>query len=165
MPQVILTTTLGAITLELDPEKAPETVENFLNLVRSKHYDETIFHRVIPGFMVQGGGFTAHLSQKKTGKEIRNEATNGLLNVRYSVAMARTSNPHSASAQFFINVADNAFLNHTAPTPSGWGYAVFGNVVEGFEVVDRIASVKTGVTGGLSDIPLDPIIILSAKAS
>jgi peptidyl-prolyl cis-trans isomerase B (cyclophilin B) len=165
MTQVILTTTLGPITLELDQEKAPLTVENFLSYVNAKHYDGTIFHRVIQGFMVQGGGFTADMRQKTTREPIQNEAANGLLNVRYSIAMARTSDPHSASAQFFINVADNVFLNHTAPTPSGWGYAVFGKVVEGFETVDRIASAKTGTKADFSDVPLEPITILAAKVA
>jgi peptidyl-prolyl cis-trans isomerase B (cyclophilin B) len=165
MTQVILSTTLGPITLELDHEKAPLTVENFLSYVNAKHYDGTIFHRVIPNFMVQGGGFTADMRQKPTREPIQNEAANGLLNVRYSIAMARTSEPHSASAQFFINVVDNVFLNHTAPTPSGWGYAVFGKVVEGFENVDRMASVGTGTKAGFSDVPREPITILTAKVA
>lgn len=163
MTQVILSTTLGPITLELDDEKSPLTVENFLSYVSARQYDGTIFHRVIPGFMVQGGGFTADMRQKTTRETIKNEATNGLLNVRYSVAMARTSDPHSASAQFFVNVVDNVFLNHTAPTSSGWGYAVFGKVVEGFETVDQIAGARTGTKAGFSDVPLEPITILAAK--
>ena len=165
MTQVVLTTSLGSITLELDADKAPETVANFLEYVNDNHYDNTIFHRVIPDFMVQGGGFTADMRQKSTRAPIKNEATNGLLNVNYSVAMARTSEPHSASAQFFINVADNGFLNHTAPTARGWGYAVFGKVVDGFDVVDQIAKVRTVTKSGFQDVPAEPITILSAQVS
>jgi peptidyl-prolyl cis-trans isomerase B (cyclophilin B) len=165
MTQVVLTTSLGSITLELDADKAPETVANFLEYVNDNHYDNTIFHRVIPDFMAQGGGFTADMRQKPTRAPIKNEATNGLLNVNYSVAMARTSEPHSASAQFFINVADNGFLNHTAPTARGWGYAVFGKVVDGFDVVDQIAKVRTVTKSGFQDVPAEPITILSAQVS
>jgi peptidyl-prolyl cis-trans isomerase B (cyclophilin B) len=152
----------GVITLELDPAKAPKTVENFLNYVKSGHYDGTIFHRVIPGFMIQGGGFAPGMSQKPTGAEIQNEANNGLKNDNYTVAMARTSAPHSATAQFFINVADNGFLNHTAPSAQGWGYAVFGQVIDGKEVVDAIEAVKVGRKGFHDDVPLDDVVIEKA---
>jgi len=143
----------GVITLELDAEKAPKSAENFLNYVRKGHYDKTIFHRVIDGFMIQGGGFEPGMTQKPTDDPITNEANNGLKNNRYTIAMARTSDPHSATAQFFINVADNDFLNHTAPSMQGWGYAVFGKVVAGTEVVDAIRQVKTGKRGFHSDVP------------
>ncbi|MHB1250091.1 MAG: peptidylprolyl isomerase, partial [Polaromonas sp.] len=149
----------GVITLELDAAKAPKTVANFLRYVNKGHYANTVFHRVIPGFMVQGGGFEPGMKQKPTDGEIENEADNGLKNNNYTVAMARTNAPHSASAQFFINVADNGFLNHSAPTPSGWGYAVFGKVVAGAEVVDRITAVKTGSKGGHGDVPLTDVVI------
>ncbi|MEJ8809957.1 peptidylprolyl isomerase [Variovorax ureilyticus] len=152
----------GVITLELDQDKAPKTVENFLNYVKNGHYDNTVFHRVIPGFMVQGGGFEPGMSQKPTGAEIQNEANNGLKNDTYTVAMARTSAPHSATAQFFINVADNGFLNHTAPSAQGWGYAVFGKVVDGKEVVDKIKAVKTGRKGFHDDVPLEDVVIEKA---
>jgi peptidyl-prolyl cis-trans isomerase B (cyclophilin B) len=152
----------GVVTLELDEAKAPKTVANFVNYVKKGHYDGTIFHRVIDGFMVQGGGFTAGMQQKPTDAPVQNEANNGLKNDRYTVAMARTSDPHSASAQFFINVADNGFLNHTAPTPQGWGYAVFGKVVGGTEVVDRIKSVKTGRSGFHDDVPAQDVVIEKA---
>lgn len=152
----------GVITLELDQDKAPKTVENFLSYVAKKHYDNTIFHRVIPGFMVQGGGFEPGMSQKPTDAEIQNEANNGLKNDTYTVAMARTSAPHSATAQFFINVADNSFLNHTAPSAQGWGYAVFGKVVDGKEVVDKIKAVKTGRKGFHDDVPLEDVVIEKA---
>ncbi|MBV8620252.1 MAG: peptidyl-prolyl cis-trans isomerase [Curvibacter sp.] len=154
----------GVITLELDAEKAPKSVENFLAYVKKGHYDNTIFHRVIPGFMIQGGGFAPGMEQKPTDAAIDNEANNGLKNVHYSVAMARTNAPHSATAQFFINVADNAFLNHTAPTASGWGYAVFGKVVSGTEVVDKIKGVKTGRKGFHDDVPKDDVVIDKAVA-
>jgi peptidyl-prolyl cis-trans isomerase B (cyclophilin B) len=153
---------LGVITLELDQDKAPKTVENFLAYVTKGHYDNTVFHRVIPGFMVQGGGFEPGMSQKATGAEIQNEANNGLKNDNYTVAMARTSAPHSATAQFFINVADNGFLNHTAPSAQGWGYAVFGKVTGGKEVVDKIKAVKTGRKGFHDDVPLEDVIIEKA---
>jgi peptidyl-prolyl cis-trans isomerase B (cyclophilin B) len=152
----------GVITLELDSDKAPKTVANFLAYVAQGHYDDTIFHRVIPGFMVQGGGFTAGMSQKPTGAEIQNEANNGLKNDHYTVAMARTSAPHSATAQFFINVADNGFLNHTAPSAQGWGYAVFGKVVDGKEIVDGIAAVRTGRKGFHDDVPVEDVVIEKA---
>lgn len=149
----------GAITLELDAEKAPKTVANFLSYVSKGHFDGTIFHRVIPGFMVQGGGFEPGMTQKPSDAPIDNEANNGLKNKHYTVAMARTSDPHSASSQFFINVSDNGFLDHTAPSAQGWGYAVFGKVVSGTEVVDAIAAVKTGKRGGHGDVPKDDVVI------
>jgi len=152
----------GVITLELDEAKAPKTVANFLAYVKKGHYDGTIFHRVISGFMVQGGGFAPGMSQKPTDAPIENEASNGLKNDEYTVAMARTNDPHSASAQFFINVANNDFLNHTSPTPRGWGYAVFGKVVEGKDVVDRIKGVKTGRKGFHDDVPNDDVVIEKA---
>ena len=152
----------GVITLELDAAKAPKTVANFLNYVNKGHYANTVFHRVIPGFMVQGGGFEPGMKQKPTDGEIENEANNGLKNDNYTIAMARTNAPHSASSQFFINVADNGFLNHTAPSASGWGYAVFGKVVAGKEVVDAMESVKTGRNGGHDDVPLEDVVIQRA---
>ncbi|KPU92475.1 cyclophilin [Variovorax paradoxus] len=153
---------LGVITLELDAEKAPKSTANFIEYVKKGHYDNTVFHRVIPGFMVQGGGFEPGMKQKPTGAEIENEANNGLKNAVYTVAMARTSAPHSATAQFFINVADNGFLNHTAPSAQGWGYAVFGKVVKGTEVVDKIKAVKTGRKGFHDDVPLEDVVIEKA---
>jgi len=159
---VELQTNHGNIRLELDAERAPKTVENFLNYVRSGQFDGTIFHRVIDGFMIQGGGFEPGMKQKPTQAPIPNEANNGLKNERYTIAMARTSDPHSATAQFFINVADNAFLNHTAPTAQGWGYAVFGKVVEGQDVVDKIKGVKTGRKGFHDDVPVEDVVILKA---
>jgi len=153
---------LGVITLELDAAKAPKSVENFVSYVKKGHYDNTVFHRVIPGFMVQGGGFEPGMKQKPTDAEIQNEANNGLKNDNYTVAMARTSAPHSATAQFFINVADNGFLNHTAPTAQGWGYAVFGKVINGTEVVDKIKGVKTGRKGFHDDVPLEDVVIEKA---
>ncbi len=152
----------GVITIELDQEKAPKSVENFLAYVKKGHYDRTIFHRVIPGFMVQGGGFEPGMTEKKSDAPIENEANNGLKNNNYTVAMARTQAPHSASAQFFINVADNAFLNHTAPSMQGWGYAVFGKVVSGADVVDRIKAVKTGRKGFHDDVPNEDVILEKA---
>ena len=152
----------GVITLELDQDKAPKTVENFLNYVRKGHYDNTVFHRVIPGFMVQGGGFEPGMKEKRADAPIENEANNGLKNDNYTVAMARTQAPHSASAQFFINVADNAFLNHTAPSTQGWGYAVFGKVVAGKDIVDKIASVRTGSRGFHQDVPVEDVKIIKA---
>ncbi|MFS2036648.1 peptidylprolyl isomerase [Polaromonas sp. CT11-55] len=152
----------GVITLELDAAKAPKTVANFLNYVNKGHYNNTVFHRVIPGFMVQGGGFEPGMKQKPTDAEIENEANNGLKNDNYTVAMARTNAPHSASSQFFINVADNGFLNHTAPSASGWGYAVFGKVIAGTDVVDRIKAVKTGRKGFHDDVPMEDVIIQRA---
>ena len=154
----------GVITLELDAEKAPKSAENFLHYVRKGHYDKTIFHRVIDGFMIQGGGFEPGMTQKPTDAAIENEANNGLKNNRYTVAMARTSDPHSATAQFFINVADNDFLNHTAPSMQGWGYAVFGKVVAGTEVVDAIRQVATGKRGFHGDVPKEDVVIEKAVA-
>jgi peptidyl-prolyl cis-trans isomerase B (cyclophilin B) len=152
----------GVITLELDAAKAPKSVENFISYVKKGHYDNTVFHRVIPGFMVQGGGFEPGMTQKPTGAEIENEANNGLKNDNYTVAMARTSAPHSATAQFFINVSNNGFLNHTAPSAQGWGYAVFGKVIAGTEVVDKIKAVKTGRKGFHDDVPLEDVVIEKA---
>jgi peptidyl-prolyl cis-trans isomerase B (cyclophilin B) len=152
----------GVITLELDSAKAPKSAENFVNYVKNGHYDNTVFHRVIPGFMVQGGGFEPGMKQKPTGAEIENEANNGLKNDNYTVAKARTSAPHSATAQFFINVADNGFLNHTAPSAQGWGYAVFGKVTGGTDVVDKIKAVKTGRKGFHDDVPLEDVVIEKA---
>ena len=152
----------GVVTLELDQEKAPKSVENFLSYVKKGHYDNTIFHRVIPGFMVQGGGFAPGMAQKATDAQIDNEANNGLKNNNYTVAMARTNAPHSATAQFFINIKDNDFLNFSAPTASGWGYAVFGKVVAGTEVVDKIKAVRTGNKGGHSDVPVEDVVIVKA---
>jgi peptidyl-prolyl cis-trans isomerase B (cyclophilin B) len=152
----------GVVTLELDEQKAPKTVANFLNYVKKGHYDGTIFHRVIDGFMIQGGGFEPGMKQKPTDAMIENEANNGLKNDKYTVAMARTSAPHSASAQFFINVADNEFLNHKSPTPQGWGYAVFGKVVGGQEIVDKLRSVGTGNRGGHGDVPLEDVVVEKA---
>ncbi len=161
-PRVKLATSAGDIVIELQPAKAPKTVENFLAYVKKGHYNGTIFHRVIPGFMIQGGGFDKAMAQKPTEKPIENEASNGLKNDKYTLAMARTPHPHSASAQFFINVNDNAFLNHSAPTQQGWGYAVFGRVVEGQDVVDKITAVPTGNQGMHQNVPLTPIIINAA---
>ena len=152
----------GVITLELDQEKAPKSVANYLSYVAKGHYDNTIFHRVIPGFMVQGGGMEPGMAQKPCDAPIQNEANNGLKNSNYTVAMARTGDPHSATAQFFINVADNGFLNHTAPTAQGWGYAVFGKVVSGAEVVDKIKAVKTSRKGYHDDVPVDDVVIEKA---
>ena len=152
----------GVITLELDAEKAPKSVENFLSYVKKGHYDKTIFHRVIPGFMVQGGGFAPGMEQKPTDAPIDNEANNGLKNNNYTVAMARTNAPHSATAQFFINVADNQFLNHTAKTMQGWGYAVFGKVVKGQDVVDKIKAVPTTTKGMYQDVPVETVTIIKA---
>jgi peptidyl-prolyl cis-trans isomerase B (cyclophilin B) len=163
MSRVRLQTSFGDITLQLDADKAPLTVANFLDYVRRGHYDGTIFHRVIDGFMVQGGGFEPGMRQKATDKPVRNEADNGLRNDAYTIAMARTSDPHSASAQFFINVADNDFLNFSAPTTQGWGYAVFGQVVEGRDVVDRIKSVPTGRSGPHGDVPREDVLIIRAQ--
>lgn len=159
---VELQTSRGNIRIELDTEHAPKSCENFLAYVRSGHFDGTIFHRVIDGFMIQGGGFEPGMKQKATQAPIENEANNGLKNDRYTLAMARTNDPHSATAQFFINVADNAFLNHSAPTPQGWGYAVFGKVVEGQDVVDAIKGVKTGRKGFHDDVPQEDVVILKA---
>jgi peptidyl-prolyl cis-trans isomerase B (cyclophilin B) len=152
----------GVITLELDADKAPKTVANFLAYVADGHYDQTIFHRVIPNFMVQGGGMSVGMKEKKTNEKLENEANNGLTNDLYTVAMARTNDPHSATSQFFINVKDNDFLNHSSPTASGWGYAVFGKVVAGTEVVDAICKVKTGRSGFHDDVPKEDVIVEKA---
>jgi peptidyl-prolyl cis-trans isomerase B (cyclophilin B) len=154
---VLITTNLGNITLELDAEKAPKTVANFLDYAGKGHFNNTIFHRVIPDFMIQGGGFEPGMKQKPTGATVENEAKNGLKNDKYTVAMARTSDPHSASAQFFINTKNNAFLDY--PGQDGWGYAVFGKVTDGTDVVDKINKVKTGRSGMFADVPADPVII------
>jgi len=164
-PQVELhVTNYGVITLELDKEKAPQSVTNFLSYVNKGHYNNTIFHRVIPGFMVQGGGMEPGMTQKPCDAPIQNEANNGLKNANYTVAMARTGDPHSATAQFFINVADNSFLNHTAPNAQGWGYAVFGKVISGADVVDKIKAVKTGRKGFHDDVPKEDVVIEKAVA-
>lgn len=164
-PQVKLhIANLGIITLELDADKAPKSTANFLSYVNKGHYDNTVFHRVIPGFMVQGGGFEPGMKQKSCDAPIDNEANNGLKNANYTVAMARTSDPHSATAQFFINVADNGFLNHTAPSAQGWGYAVFGKVIAGHDVVDQIKAVATGKNGYHSDVPKQDVVIEKAVA-
>ena len=166
---VKLHTTLGTIALELDAAKAPGTVKNFLAYVEAGHYDNTIFHRVIDGFMIQGGGFEPGMNQKPVNAPIQNEAEMsskaGLKNDRYTIAMARTGDPHSATAQFFINVKDNAFLNHTAPSGQGWGYCVFGKVVEGMDVVDKIKGVKTGSKGFHQDVPVEDVVIQKAETA
>ncbi len=161
LPQVRMETNLGTIRLELYPDKAPKTVKNFLRYVDEGYYDGTIFHRVIDGFMIQGGGLDTHFAEKPTRAPIQNEAKNGLKNLRGTIAMARTSDPHSATAQFFINVADNDFLDY--PSQDGWGYAVFGKVVKGMEVVDRIKEVTTGNHRGHQNVPLEPIILEKAE--
>ncbi len=160
---VKLTTNHGVITLELDAVKAPKTVENFLQYVRDGFFDGTIFHRVIDGFMIQGGGFEPGMTQKPTRDTIENEASNGLKNEAYTIAMARTPNPHSASAQFFINVKNNGFLDFTSPTPQGFGYCVFGKVTEGTEVIDKIKKVKTGNRAGHQDVPTEDVVIEKAE--
>ena len=157
-----LETNFGDITIELDSEKAPLTAKNFLEYVNSGYYDNTLFHRVIDGFMVQGGGFEPGMKQKPTRSPIQNEAANGLKNEKYTIAMARTSDVHSATAQFFINVADNASLNYTSSTPRGFGYCVFGRVVDGMDVVDKIRKVKTGSRGGHQDVPLEDVVVRKA---
>ena len=159
---VEMTTSAGTLRIELDDAKAPLSTANFLSYVNAGHYDGTVFHRVIKGFMVQGGGFAPGMKQKPTHGEIRNEANNGLKNEHYTLAMARTSAPHSASAQFFINATDNTFLNHSSESPQGWGYAVFGKVVEGKDVVDQIERVATGNRGGHGDVPVEDVLILKA---
>jgi peptidyl-prolyl cis-trans isomerase B (cyclophilin B) len=159
---VRLETSAGAIDLELDEERAPATVENFLAYVRRGHYDGTLFHRVIKGFMIQGGGFDANMKQRPTDEPIANEANNGLRNRRYTVAMARTADPHSATAQFFINTVDNEFLDFRAENAQGWGYAVFGRVVEGMDVVDTIEKVRTGRKGFHDDVPKTDVVIEKA---
>lgn len=163
MTTVLLKTNKGDITLTLDAIKAPKSVANFLQYVKSGHYDGTIFHRVIDNFMIQGGGMTAGMKQKPTGAQIENEANNGLKNDRGTIAMARTSDPHSATSQFFINVNDNGFLNHTAPDAQGWGYAVFGKVTDGLDVVDAIRKVKTGSAGFHQDVPTEDVVIEKAS--
>ena len=160
---ILMTTTVGPMTLELDADNAPKTVENFLSYVADGFYDGTIFHRVINNFMIQGGGFTADMEQKETQAPIENEANNGLKNAHGTIAMARTQDPHSATAQFFINVQDNDFLNHTGENMQGWGYAVFGKVTEGMDVVDKIRSVRTGNRGFHQDVPMEDVIIESAE--
>ena len=166
MTQVTIKTSLGDIQLELNAEKAPITVENFVSIAKSGYYTDTIFHRVINGFMVQGGGLTADMGNKSSGTApIQNEANNGLSNDRGTIAMARTMDPHSATSQFFINHKDNGFLNHTGENPQGWGYAVFGKVTEGMDVVDAIADVATGSSGGHQDVPLEVINIESVTVS
>ena len=161
-PVVKLETNYGDILLRLDARKAPMTVSNFVQYVKAGHYDGTIFHRVIKDFMIQGGGMTASLREKTTRAPIKNEADNGLRNRKYTIAMARTSDPHSATAQFFINVKDNSFLDHRSKDPQGWGYAVFGKVIRGQDVVDQIAAVKTGSRGYYEDVPMQPVIIKRA---
>ena len=163
MTQVLITTNHGAIKLDLDDAKAPKTVANFMQYARDGHYDNTVFHRVIANFMVQGGGFEPGMKQKPTRAQIDNEATNGLKNDEYTVAMARTGDPHSATAQFFINVKNNDFLNFTSPNGNGWGYCVFGRVIEGKEVVDKIKGVKTGTKGFHQDVPDEDVVMLKAE--
>ena len=160
---VILHTNHGDITLELDAENAPASTANFLQYVRDGHYNNTLFHRVIPGFMVQGGGMEPGMKQKGTRKPVANEAANGVKNKNYTVAMARTSEPHSATAQFFINVADNDFLDYTSPSANGWGYCVFGKVVAGKDVVDKIKAVPTATVGFHQNVPKDDVLILTAE--
>ena len=162
-PQVTFETSHGSFVLELDPGSSPQTVENFLAYVRDGFYEGTIFHRVIAGFMIQGGGFTEEFRQLRTRAPVRNEADRGGRNDRGTIAMARTSDPHSATAQFFINVVDNDFLNHKAPTPQGWGYTAFGRVVEGMETVDRIAAVETGSRGPFNDVPKEAVVIRGVR--
>ena len=159
---VRLDTSMGEIVVELNEEKAPKTVANFIEYVKAGHYDGTIFHRIIDGFMIQGGGMTADLQEKQTLSPIENEADNGLANDAYTLAMARTSDPHSASAQFFINVKKNDFLNFSAKTPTGWGYAVFGKVAKGHSVVNKIKGVQTGSKNGYDDVPVEPVTIIKA---
>ena len=164
-PQVELhIANFGVVTLELEADKAPKTVANFLSYVAKGHYNNTVFHRVIPGFMVQGGGMEPGMKEKKGDTPINNEANNGLKNNKYTVAMARTGDPHSATAQFFINAADNGFLNHTAISQQGWGYAVFGKVISGTDVVDKIEAVKTGRKGHHDDVPNDDVVLEKAVA-
>jgi peptidyl-prolyl cis-trans isomerase B (cyclophilin B) len=161
--KVQLNTSMGSITLALDQEKAPKTVENFASYVKKGHYNGTVFHRVINDFMIQGGGFDEEMNQKTTETPIKNEASNGLSNLKYTIAMARTMDPHSASAQFFINVKDNKFLDHTSESHQGWGYCVFGQVVDGQETVDKIKKVSTGRRHGHDDVPTEHIIINHAE--
>jgi peptidyl-prolyl cis-trans isomerase B (cyclophilin B) len=161
--KVLLDTSKGEIVLELYPDKAADTVKNFLDYVDAKFYDGTIFHRVIPNFMIQGGGFTDDMKQKSTQPPIKNEADTGVENDRGTIAMARTSDPHSATAQFFINTVDNDFLNHKNKTPQGWGYAAFGKVIEGMDTVDAISAVKTATRGMYGDVPVEAVVIISAR--
>jgi peptidyl-prolyl cis-trans isomerase B (cyclophilin B) len=163
MRKVRLDTSHGAIVLELDDDNAPATVANFLQYAQDGHYDDTIFHRVIDGFMIQGGGFAPGMKQKPTRAPVANEAGNGLKNRKYTVAMARTNDPHSATAQFFVNVADNDFLDYKGPSPQGWGYCVFGKVVEGTDVVDRIKGLPTGRSGFHENVPSDDVVIRKAE--
>ncbi len=158
-----MSTTLGEIEIELNPEAAPASVRNFIDYVESGHFDNLIFHRVIPGFMIQGGGFTGDMQQRPTQAPIKNEADNGLKNLKGTLSMARTSVPDSATSQFFINLVDNAFLDHTAKTPQGWGYAVFAKVVSGMDVVEKIGAVPTGSVGGHGDVPTEPVVIIKAE--
>ncbi|WP_263079539.1 peptidylprolyl isomerase [Endozoicomonas sp. Mp262] len=162
---VVLHTNFGDIKLDLDAEKAPETVANFIEYIKSGHFNGTIFHRIIDGFMIQGGGFEPGMVQKKTNSPIKNEANNGLKNEIGTIAMARTMDPHSATAQFFINVANNSFLDHTSETPDGWGYAVFGKVTEGMDVVNKIKGAKTTFRAGHQDVPVEDVIIESAEVA
>lgn len=162
-PRVNVQTNLGSFVITLDNEKAPKSVENFLTYVKEGFFDGTVFHRVIDGFMIQGGGFEPGMKQKQTHAPIKNEADNGLKNDQYTVAMARTSDPNSATAQFFVNVANNDFLNHSSPTPNGWGYAVFGKVTEGTDVIDKMRAVKTGTRGFHQNVPNDDLIIEKAE--
>ena len=158
-PRVVMETSKGAFVIELDPEAAPISTENFLGYVEAGYYEGTIFHRVIDGFMIQGGGFTPDMVQKETRGTIQNEADNGIQNKRGTVAMARRPDPHSATAQFFVNTVDNAFLDHRDKSPQGWGYAVFGKVVDGMDVIDSIGKVETGRQGPMGDVPTEPIVI------
>ncbi len=162
-PKVVLETSKGKIVLELYPDNAPETVKNFLNYIDTKYYDGTIFHRVIPNFMIQGGGFTTDMKRKTTQAPIKNEADKGLKNDRGTIAMARTGDPHSATAQFFINSKNNDFLNYRSKTQQGWGYAAFGKVIEGMKTLDAISAVKTKTLGGMRDVPAEPVVITSAR--
>jgi cyclophilin family peptidyl-prolyl cis-trans isomerase len=161
--KITIDTNLGTVLLELYPDKAPKTVENFLSYINEKFYDDTIFHRVIDNFMIQGGGYAHGMAQKKTRVPIENEASNCVRNARGTIAMARTSDPHSASSQFFINVVDNDFLNYTAATPAGWGYCVFGRALDGLSVIDRIKGVPTGSRLGFKDMPLSDVVIKSIR--
>lgn len=161
--KIKMDTSMGSITLELDAKRAPKSTENFVAYVKSGHFDGTIFHRVIDNFMIQGGGFTEKMVQKPTNAPIQNEADNGLKNDKYTVAMARTNDPHSATAQFFINVANNDFLNFSSPTPRGWGYAVFGKVIAGTDIVDKIRAVKTTTQGFHENVPASPVAITKAS--
>ena len=162
-PKVVLDTSKGKIVLELYPDNAPETVKNFLSYIDAKYYDGTIFHRVIPNFMIQGGGFTTDMKRKNPQAPIKNEADKGLKNDRGTIAMARTGDPHSATAQFFINTKNNDFLNHKSKTQQGWGYTAFGKVIEGMKTVNAISAVKTGTRGGFRDVPAEPVVIKSAR--